>query len=447
MKILLVDDEVRVVDELSELLTRLKHDVSFTHSPREGLVMLRSFQPEIVMLDIKMPELDGLEFLRQAKQNSSNSQFIMMSGHGDMDTVVKAMRLGAFDYLKKPFRRIDVTLAIERADRQIKQEQKIIHLTDTNSLISKELETAIEKELIGNTPVIQNALTAALNAAKYKDVNVHITGESGTGKEIIARIIHRASNDIKGQLCPVNCAAIPESLLESEFFGHKKGAFTGAMSDKKGFFELAHQGTIFLDEVADMPLNLQSKLLRVLEDKRIKKIGDEREIAVSFRIISATSAPVQDLIANHKFRLDLYHRLNTIIINLPPLRERVEDIETLVHHFIAKFTTQHAVAVPQIKPSFFKALVTYSFPGNVRELKNLVERALIISPQELNADSLPFYFVSTTHRHDDFNLDYNERQLIESCLDKCAHNQTKAAQMLGISRHSLIRRLQKYKLS
>ncbi len=320
---------------------------------------------------------------------------------------------------------------------------KLKNIADKYSLISKELEQRIERNFIGESKSIKSILKETLNAAKYKDTNVIITGESGTGKEIIARIIHHSSERKEYGFFPVNCSAIPETLMESEFFGHKKGTFTGAIEDKKGLFELAHKGTLFLDEIADMPLSLQAKLLRAIEEKKIKKIGLEQEIFVDVRIIAATNQDINVLVSNKEFRLDLYHRLNTLIINIPPLRERPEDIEPLVKHFIDIFIRKINKLNPKIDQELFNFLKVYDFPGNVRELRNLVERALIICENNI-LDKKCFPLISTDqsfNKISNYNIKQNEEMLIKAALKETNFNQSKAATILGISRHTLIRRI------
>jgi two-component system, NtrC family, response regulator AtoC len=325
---------------------------------------------------------------------------------------------------------------------------KLRNIDDKYSLITKDLEQRIEKNFIGESQSIKVILKEALKAAKFKNTNVIITGESGTGKEIIARIIHHASDRKEFGFFPVNCSAIPETLLESEFFGHKKGTFTGAVDDKKGLFELAHKGTLFLDEIADMPLSLQAKLLRAIEERKIKKIGDSEEISVDIRIIAATNQNIDDLIRQDRFRLDLYHRLNTLIVSIPALRTRPEDIEPLVSHFTKELSLQLNKPAPLIDSELFGILRNYDFPGNVRELKNLVERALIICENNV-LDKKCFPVIGTaqsTNNIANLNIKQNEELLIKTALEKTKNNKSKAAGILGISRHTLLRRLSEMKI-
>lgn len=449
LKILILDDEKRITEELSEYLERKKFSVFPANKVVDAYNVLKSNEIDIMILDIRLKENNGLDVLKKVKMLYPDLEVIMITAHGDMETVIQSMRLGAIDFLTKPFKHFEVNIAIERTGKFIKMQHKLQQTEDRNSLISLELEDRIEKDFIGEGKAIKKVLDLSLQAAQYPDVNVLIEGESGTGKEIIARIIHFASERKKFNFFPVNCSAIPETLLESEFFGHRKGSFTGAAHDKKGYFELTNGGTLFLDEIADMPLRLQAKLLRVIEEKKIKRIGDNKEFEVDVRIVAATNHNIENMIESSKFRLDLYHRLNTMMINIPPLRERVEDIEPLLKYFVQSFSNKIKRNPPRISADLISHLKNYNFPGNVRELKNLIERALIINNSSvLDIECFPITTKSKTvdlgDLEIDLNLERNEKKLIGIALEKTDQNQTKAARILGISRHALIRRLKKY---
>jgi len=450
LNILILDDEQRVTDELSEFLKRKKFNVFESNEVSLALNILKNNRIDIMILDVRLKDDNGLNVLKDVKLRYPDLEVIMITGHGDMDTVIESMRLGAIDFLKKPFQHIDAQIAIERTSRFIKMQQELKQVEDRNSLISMELENSIEKKFIGESKEIKKVLELTFNAAKYNDVNVLITGESGTGKEIIARIIHFASDRKKGNFFPVNCSAIPETLMESEFFGHKKGSFTGAIHDKKGFFELTDGGTLFLDEIADMPLNLQAKLFRVIEEKKVKRIGEDSHFPVDVRIVAATNHNVEKMIAEKKFRLDLFHRLNTLLIEIPPLRERSDDIEPLLYHFIETFSKKIKKPSPKVSANLITELKKYDFPGNVRELKNLTERALIICNSELlQKEHFPLKCINNIPEITEvknYNLEQNEYNLIRSALTEANNNQTKAAKLLGISRHALIRRMEKFKI-
>jgi transcriptional regulator with PAS, ATPase and Fis domain len=321
-------------------------------------------------------------------------------------------------------------------------------MEEKNSLISKNLQEKIKREFIGESRQIKEILNLAMTASKYKDTSVLITGESGTGKENVARIIHYESDRKDNIFCAVNSSAITDSLLESEFFGHKKGSFTGAISDKKGFFEVSDNGTLFLDEIADMPINLQAKILRAIEEKTITRVGETEPVATDFRIIAATNHDIEKLIEAKKFRLDLLHRLNTIHIHIPPLRERIEDIQPLLEYFVSEFARRLNKPVPGIAKETIKMLMTYSFPGNVRELRNMTERAIILCKDEILTPN-DFYTKpgndqGTQKETVIFNLDENEQNLIRLALKEKNFNQNKTAELLGITRDSLIRRMKKF---
>ncbi|MCD4732418.1 MAG: sigma-54 dependent transcriptional regulator, partial [Bacteroidales bacterium] len=358
------------------------------------------------------------------------------------------MRTGAADYVRKPFSLVEMQLAIERTTKYMKLQSDLSASEDERSLITRQLEQMIEKDFIGESPAIKQVVDMALRTASDMDASVMITGENGTGKELVARLIHYASERKKKQFYPINAAAIPETLLESEFFGHKKGSFTDASEDKKGCFVLANGGTLFLDEISEMPVSLQAKLLRALEERKIKPVGGEREIPVDVRIISATNKNLRERIEQDKFRLDLYHRLNTVIINIPPLRERKEDLHPLMDHFISYFSKKKNLPLPEIDPDIYKKMEDYTFPGNVRELRNMVERAMILS-RGSHLRVSDFFISQNGHIPEaevtpNFNLEQTEKKLITLALKECDYNQVKAAELLGISRDALKRKRQKY---
>jgi DNA-binding NtrC family response regulator len=395
-----------------------------------------------------MPGVNGLDLLKDIKVNYPDIEVIVVSGHGDMDTVISAMRLGAIDYLRKPFRQMDIRIAIERTQKFLLLQQRLKQVEEKNSLISKSLQARIERQMIGTSDGIRKVLDLAVKAANYPDTHVLITGESGTGKENIARIIHFLSSRKDNLLYTVNSSSVIDSLMESEFFGHKKGSFTGAINDKKGFFEICNHSTLFLDEIADMPLILQSKVLRAIEEKQITRVGDTAPVKTDFRIISATNRDLDKLVDKKKFRLDLLHRLNTFTIHIPPLRERPEDIEPLLHFFISDFSKKINKPVPVIEESVIPALRSYEFPGNVRELKNMVERAVILSKGGLLG--LNDFPVKQKQRGSEMSvfpsgtLEEIEMALIRNTLHLHGYNQISTARALGISRDALIRKMAKY---
>ena len=443
LKVLILDDEQRISDELREFCTRKGFDARTADRPSVAFTMLENEEYDVLILDVKLPEMDGMQVLEIVKAKYPDLEIIVISGHGDIDTVIAALRSGAIDYLKKPFRLNDLMIAIERTTKFVRLRQNIKALKTDNSLISAELERSIEKNFIGESPAIRSILQDAIQVAAFADTSVIINGESGTGKEIIARIIHYASPRKARKFCPVNCAAIPDNLLESEFFGYKKGTFTGALSDKKGYLELSEGGTLFLDEISDMPANLQSKLLRAIEERSYMKLGTGVEHKVDLRFLSATNQDLEKLVASGGFRSDLYYRLAAYKITIPPLRERKEDIEPLIMYFARYFCQRNGLPIPAIDKSLVNELWHYDFPGNVRELKNLVERALIINRSgKLSIDDFPVYNAPISNA----NLGFVQNQVeqVKEALKSVNNNQSKAAEILGISRFALIRLMKKY---
>ncbi len=451
LKVLILDDETRITEKLKYHLEKRHFSVFTANTPHEGFAMLEAHEPGVMILDVMLPGMNGLDILRKVKGDYPNLEVIMISGYGDMDMVIQAMREGASDFIRKPFQIMDIQLAIERTEKFLKMQSRLEAAEDREVLVSKELENMIEKDFVGISPQIKRVLKMALKAAEDGDVNVLVTGENGTGKEIISRIIHYGSPRKKHVFAPVNSSAIPESLLESEFFGHVKGAFTDAREEKKGYFELANKGTLFLDEIADMPYHLQAKLLRAIEENKIKRVGSNKEIPVDVRIISATNKNIEQLIDDNKFRIDLFHRINTIEINIPPLRERKEDIQPILEHFVNRISRKKGKKKPEISAALIQKLEGYHFPGNVRELRNMVERAMILSE---NDTLLPEDFllrgedvsktIKPTVKLEGLNLEQNERILIEEALRKSDMNQTRAAELLGISRDAMKRKVKKF---
>ena len=448
MKVLVIDDEINFTEEIEEFLLNQGY-ISFTaNNVHKGRAILKNQDIDLLILDVRLKGISGLNILKEVKQNYPKLEVIIVSAHGDMDTVINALRDGAIDYLKKPFRHTDIQIAIQRTRKFLDLQRVIKNMEEKTSLISKNLQEKIKRDFIGESQQIKDILELAMTASKYRDTSVLITGESGTGKENIARIIHYESSRKDNIFCAVNSSAITDSLLESEFFGHKKGSFTGAIVDKKGFFEVSNEGTLFLDEIADMPINLQAKILRAIEEKTITRVGETEPIATDFRIIAATNHDIDQLIEEKKFRLDLLHRLNTIHIKIPPLRERTEDIEPLLKHFASEFARKLNKPTPKIEKETISFLKNYSFPGNVRELKNMVERALILCKNEYLSES--DFMTNTSNKTDsqqakiNYNLEENELSLIRLALKERNYNQNKTAELLGITRDSLIRRLKKY---
>jgi DNA-binding NtrC family response regulator len=450
IKILIIDDEKQFTEELNGLFVWSDYESFEANTVDEGRSILRLHDIDILILDVRLPGMDGLDLLKEIKALYPLTEVVVISAHGDMDTVIKAMRLGAFDYLRKPFRFIDIQIAIERTQKYLQMQRKLKKMEEKNSLISKSLEEKIDRQFIGISPQILEVYEQAVTAANYSDANVLITGESGTGKENIARIIHYSSSRKENMFAAVNSSAITETLLESEFFGHKKGSFTGAISDKMGFFEVCHLGTLFLDEIADMPFNLQAKILRASEEKVITRVGDTKPIRTDFRIISATNHDIHKMVEEKKFRLDLLHRLNTLHIHIPPLRDRPEDIKPLLNYFMEMYSMRFNKPQLNVAKEVFDALLRYDFPGNVRELRNMTERAVILCKGSiLGLNDFPVKPQKSSRfdkLEESANLKSHEIKLIQKALKSSNYNQRAAADILGITRDALIRKMKKYNI-
>ena len=448
--VLVIDDERSFTEEMQELLQNTGFKAFVANTARQGLNILKTQEIDLLILDIRLPGVNGLDILKEVKGIYPKMEVIIVSAHGDMESVIRAMRLGALDYLRKPFRHVDFQIAIERTQKFLDLNRKLQVMEEKNSLISKSLGEKVERDFIGESQKIQEVLGLALTASEFPDTNVLITGESGTGKENIARIIHYSSKRKDNVFCAVNSCAITESLLESEFFGHKKGSFTGAINDKKGFFEVSDQGTLFLDEIADMPFSLQGKILRAIEEKKITRVGETEQINVNFRIIAATNHDIDQLVSEKKFRLDLIHRLNTLQLHIPPLRERTEDVEPLLNHFVSEFSVRMNKPHMKIDKSIVSILKKYQFPGNVRELKNMTERAVILSKGNLlTAHDFPLktsVSFSGGSSNELLTMQEQEVRLLRQALKDHGYNQRAAADALGITRDSLIRRMKKHNI-
>jgi DNA-binding NtrC family response regulator len=451
IEILILDDEKQFTEELFEFFQNSDFAAFEANTEMEARKILSSHDIDLLILDVRLPGVNGLDILKEVKIQYPAMEVIVVSAHGDMDTVIKALRLGAFDYLRKPFRHIDIQIAIERTQKFLQLQRRLTQMEERNSLISKTLEEKIDRQFIGVSPQILEVFNLAVTAANYPDANVLITGESGTGKENIARIIHYSSKRKDHIFCAVNSSAITDSLLESEFFGHKKGSFTGAIIDKMGFFEVSNHGTLFLDEIADMPFNLQAKILRATEEKVITRVGDTKQINTDFRIISATNFDIDVRIEEKKFRLDLFHRLNTIHIHIPPLRERTEDIKPLLLHFINFYATKFNRPGLQIDNEAIDVLRKYDFPGNVRELRNMTERAIILCKgNTLGVCDYPIKYQKNEQlnaKDELVKLKVGEIKMIRKALQTCNYNQQATADVLGITRDALIRKMKKYEIS
>lgn len=446
-KILIIDDEEHMCWALERAMKQEGYQVISANRGRQGLELIRQEGPSLVVLDLKMPEMDGLEVLKNIKELSPRMPVIMLTAHGTIETAIEAMKEGASDYITKPFDLDELKLVI-------KQNLVMSQLVTEVNFLRSEL-TKKYKMMVGESPAIKQVMKL-IDKVANSNATVLITGESGTGKEVAAVAIHQNSPRKEGPFVPVNCAALPENLLESELFGHEKGAFTGAVNRKLGRFELADKGTIFLDEIAEMPQSMQAKLLRVLQEKSFERVGGTETLHVDARVIAATNRDLASAMEKGLFREDLYYRLNVIQINLPPLRERKDDIPILAKYFLEKLRPTYLVN--RFSPESMELLCKYNWPGNIRELQNVVERAAIICHgNEIAPEDLPRELqvisgksdAGTVVRFPDegISLEGLEKELIIKALEKSNGNQTRAAQLLGITRSALLYRIQKHNIN
>ena len=458
MNILILDDEPAIGKSIIDFLTEAGYQAYMAVRVDEALVLLEENEIDLLFLDINLPELDGLSFLRNIKPVFSELQVIMISGIHDHQTIIEAMRLGAIDFLVKPFKLSDIQLSVNRTENYLKAQQA---LNDTTSRLNK-LQGLYGKEkefqLVHQSTQMAEVMRMAEMVAKVDEMPVLISGESGTGKELVAKYIHQRSKRQSKLFIATNCASIPNELFESEFFGHIRGSFTGAIDDQSGLFELANDGILFLDEISEMDIRHQAKLLRVLESKEIKRIGGKKVQRVDTRVIAATNKNLQELTANSRFRIDLYHRLSVFEIHIPPLRERPDDIIPLVQFFLESANKKYQKHIKGFDDEFIKALLQHDFPGNVRELRNLIERAIIICQTDtLTKDHLNnhHYGIKSTPGAEQnnqafpvlgLNMDEHELQLIKMALEKADNNKHSAARLLGLTPQSLRRRMEKFDL-
>ena len=437
-KILIVDDEARIRQILKIMLISLSHEVDEAEDGMAALEKLEQKSFDLVISDIRMDHLDGHGLLQKIREADIPCPVVFITAFASTESVVEALRLGAVDYLVKPFDETQVTVAVERALGMAK-------LLSENKLLKLAIKNGRDERFVFASRDMAEVEEMAVKVAQ-SDATVLITGESGTGKEVIARLIHRASTREKQRFVAVNCAAITETLVESELFGHEKGAFTGANSRKQGKFEYADGGTLFLDEVGELPLNSQAKLLRAIQERKFQRVGGNDEIPVNTRIVCATNQDLARMAAEKRFRQDLYYRLAVFPIHVPPLRERKEDLPSLVRFFIEKFAHVHDVGSEAVTKGALKKLAEYSWPGNVRELANVVERVMILKAGGLPMTSDDLRFISIGDERDEvqdnlFNIpptgiDYDEIQknIVQQALDMTAGNQSRAARLLGLSR-------------
>lgn len=458
--IMVVDDEESIREFLQIMLKREGYQVSVHESPKAALKSLENNTIDLVISDLTMPEMTGIEFLTHIKDRSPNTSMIMITAFGSTETAVQAMKLGAADYILKPFQIDAIKIAISKA-------LKTQALQEENRELRKELQKTFSfANLIGNSRLMMDMYSLIERVSQTK-TNVLIFGESGTGKELVAHAIHNSGPEANSPFVAINCGAIPENLLESELFGHKKGAFTGAISDTKGLFQQADGGTVFLDEIGEMPLGLQVKLLRAIQTKSFRPVGGSEDISADLRFICATNKDLEEAVKNGNFREDLFYRLNVIQIRVPSLRDRKDDIPMLAKHFLQKFSVVMGKPIKSISNEAMKILSRYDYPGNVRELENTIERAValetreIILPENLPQKIRDFVAGEGAVEHASitapaqvkldetgFNLEKQveefERKHILLALEKTGGVKKKAAELLGLSFRSFRYRIEKY---
>jgi len=450
-RVLVVDDESGMREFLKIMLEKNGYQVEGSDSGEDALKKIEQGSYDLVICDLKMPRVSGLEVLRRSKEINPEAPVIMITAFGSTESAVEAMKLGAYDYITKPFKVDEMQFVLNKALEKAR-------LVEENIQLKKELKSKYGfHQLVGVSEPMRKIYELIRQVSATKS-NVLISGESGTGKELVAKAVHYNSSRRANPFVVVNCASIPETLLESEMFGHTRGAFTGAYQAKRGMFELADQGTIFLDEIADMPLSLQAKLLRVIEDKSFRRVGGEQEIKVDVRVLAATNKNIEKEVSDGKFREDLYYRLNVMRIHIPALRERMEDIPILAQHFLQKYAQELGKPIKKISEEAEQLLLRASWPGNVRELENVIERAVSLEKAEvILPENLPEKFRQPAEPLGQLaeftippggidlekTLEEIERKMIKEALVQSQGVKTKAAEMLGLSFRSFRYRVSK----
>ncbi len=450
-KILIIDDEKSILDLLSMVFKKEGYRVRATLSAKKALELLNKEEFGLILTDIKLPEMSGFEILKRVRESKPDIAVVMITAYGNVKQAVEALKAGAFDYVVKPFDVDELKIIVAKA-----LEKK--RLQEENILLRKELkEKSSFETVIGKSKKIKQVYSMIEKIAGT-DSTILVTGESGTGKELAARAIHSLSPREENRFVSINCGALPENLLESELFGHVEGAFTGAVADKVGLFEVAQRGTLFLDEVGEMAPWTQVKLLRTLQDKKIRRVGGTEEAAIDVRIIAATNQDLKKKISEGKFREDLFYRLNVISFEMPPLRERKEDVPLFVNHFLKKYSMEIGKSMKRIAPDVMKLFESYPWPGNIRELENVIERTVAIEDREtITLDSLPDELL-TARTREETDLLFQKNFCLTSFLDEAAQsyikqarllsggNLKKTASLLGISYRNLRYLIDKYKL-
>lgn len=441
-KVLVVDDELILRTALKGALSSQGYEVKVCETGKKALQLLKNEFFDIALVDVRLPDIDGLELLQEIRKISPETGVIIITAYADVRSAVKAIKDGAFDYLSKPFQEEELFITIEKFLRFRNLERELKSLKESLSF------NLTQDSFIAESKAMREILQK-VNLIAETDVPVLILGESGTGKEVIADLIQRRSKRKDRPYIKLNCTAIPETLFEAELFGYEKGAFTGANETRKGKLELADTGTLLLDEIGDLPLSVQPKLLRVLETNTFYPLGSKRELKVDVRYIFATSKDLKKLVEEGKFRDDLFYRINVIPIKIPPLRERKEDLPPLIRFFLHQFAEKYQKEIPRITKEAYVALLNYNYPGNVRELKHIIERAILLSQDnEISLEDLPEEVVSArTIPQGELNykqcIDLIEKELISRTLKECQGKKTETAKRLGISRKTLWKKIKK----
>ncbi len=442
-KVLVIEDDAQMLENYSRMLKRFGYDCIMEPSSDNALKTLKISKPDIILTDLRMPGSSGFDIISAVKRSDPDIPVVLITAYADIPTAVEAIKKGAFDVIAKPFTSEQLQIVLERA-----LTQKL--LMDENRRLKEQLRGTTEVEIIAKSPPMREIL-ALIERISHTDANILVTGESGTGKEMVARMIHQRSQRAGMPFIPVDCAAIPENLIESELFGYEKGAFTGATTSREGLFEAANGGTVFLDEVAELPLLMQSKLLRLLQERKVRRLGSNRFISLNVRIISATNRDLNRSVSEGHFREDLYYRLNVINIHLPPLRERREDIPLLALHFLKRYSVTYEKNIRGISPEVMELLEGYSWPGNVRELQNIMERAVILCNDDyLTLHDIPSEFLTLKDDTLQIFTTYHsaketfEKQYLQNLIRSVSGNISKAARVAGLNRRTIYRLLKKH---
>lgn len=442
--ILILDDDP-VYRRLSASILKEKFNVFTAEKPSEGFKLMKTQSFSFLILDYILPEMDGIKVLEKVKKEYPETEVVLISNSGNMDTVIEALRKGASDYFKKPFTPADIWMSIERTIKLSGLKTELNQQKRANTILKQDIHKEIGS-IIGQSKEIKEVIDQINMVAQTPDTSVLIIGESGTGKELVARAIHDKSPRSNEVFGAANMSAIPDSLFESEFFGHVKGSFTDAYADKAGWFETANKGTLFLDEIGEMSMGLQVKLLRVLEDRKTIKVGTQKSLPFDIRIVSATNKNLDILTDGTSFRLDLFHRLGTFVVHLPPLRDRKTDIPILANHFLQMMNQKMGRDIKRIHPDVINLFMKYPFPGNIRELRNIMERAVIICRgDELKTEHFMLHTPKiNANQAEIFDLEELEKRTIIRALEKTNYNKAEASKLLNIQWNALYRRTIKY---